>query len=193
MFRLLPLLLAAGLAAGQTGNEGNLELSLTPETLLTLDLSSGSYTIVPGASDKLVIKSQAKSASARRKVRFGLNASTQDASVRVDGPSNYAAVIEVPTNINLHVRLDRGRLTMAGIKGDKNIESSAAKLNIDVGRPDNYRTVEASVNAGEIQASAFHSSKSGAMQTFSASGPGKYSLHVHVGTGQIRLFTDDSL
>jgi hypothetical protein len=193
MFRLLTLLLAASLTSAETGNEGNLELSLTPETLLTLDLSSGSYRIVPGAADKLVIKSQAKTASARRKVRFGLNASTQDASVRVDGPSNYAAVIEVPTNINLNVRLDRGRLTMAGIKGDKNIESSAGKLNIDVGRPDNYRTVEASVNTGEIKASAFHSSKSGAMQTFNAIGPGKYSLHVHVGTGQIRLFTDESL
>jgi hypothetical protein len=193
MIRLFPLLLVASLAYGQTENAGNLELSLSPETMLTLNLSSGDYRIVPGASDKLVIKSQAKIPSARRKVRFGLNASSEEASVIVDGPHNYAALIQVPTNINLNIRLNGGRLTMAGIEGDKNIESNAGRLDIDVGHPEKYRMVEATVNTGAIDASAFHSSKSGAMQSFSTSGPGKYSLHVHVGTGQIRLFTDEVL
>jgi hypothetical protein len=192
MLRLIALLVATTLAGAQSENAGNLELSLTPETMLTLNLSYGDYRIVPGASDKLVIKSQASDPAARRRVRFGLNASTEEASVSVDGPSNYAAIIQVPMNINLNVRLSGGRLTMAGIDGDKNIESSAGRLNIDVGHPENYRTVEASVNAGEIDASAFHGSKSGAMQSFNARGPGKYNLHVHVGTGRIRLFTDES-
>jgi hypothetical protein len=194
MLRLVSLLLVTSLAYAQSENAGNLELSLTPETMLTLNLSSGDYRIVPGPADKLVIKSQPKNSAARRKVRFGLNASTEEASVRVDGPSNYAAVIQVPTNINLNVHLNGGRLTMAGIEGDKNIESNAGKLSIDVGHPENYRTVEASVNAGAIDASAFHGSRSGARQSFSVCcGPGKYSLHVHVGTGQIRLFADESL
>jgi hypothetical protein len=193
MIRLLPLLLVASLAYGQTENAGNLELSLSPQTMLTLNLSTGDYRIVPGTSDKLVIRSQAKAASAHCKVRFGLNASSEDASVIVDGPHNYSAVIQVPTNINLNVRLNGGRLTMAGIEGDKNIESNAGRLNIDIGHPEKYGTVEATVNTGAIDASAYHSSKSGAMQSFSTSGPGKYRLHVHMGTGQIRLFTDESL
>jgi hypothetical protein len=191
MVRLPLFLLAASLAFAQTENAGNLELSLAPQTMLTLNLSSGDYRIVAGAADKLVITSQAKSPAVRRKVRFGLNASSTEATVRVDGPSNFAAVIQVPTNINLNVRLKGGRLTMAGIEGDKDIESNAGKLNIGVGHPENYRTVDASVNAGEIDASAFHGARFGANQSFSASGPGRYSLHVHVGTGQIRLFTDE--
>lgn len=193
MARLLPLLLAATLVSAQTKNAGKLQLSLTPGTPLTLELSSGDYRIEPGAADKLVIKSQGRNPAERRKVHFGLNATPQEASVRVDGPQNFAATIQIPKNVSLNIRLNSGRLTLARIEGDKNIESNAGKLAIDVGRPEDYGTVEASVNVGDIDASAFHGSKSGVLQSFSATGPGKYRLHVHVGTGQIKLFTEETL
>jgi hypothetical protein len=193
MAKLLPLLFVATLACAQTRNAGNLELSLAPEAVLTLDLSSGDYRIEPGPSDKLLIKSQGKKTADHRKVYFGLNATQQEASVRVDGPRDFAATIQIPSHVSLNVRLNGGRLTMARISGDKNIESNAGKLSIDVGHPDDYGTVEASVNVGAIDASAFHGSRSGALQSFNASGPGKYHLRVHVGTGQIRLFTDETL
>jgi Putative adhesin len=193
MVRLLAVLLfAATLVCAQTKNAGNLELSLAPKAMLTLDLSSGDYRIEPGPADKLVIKSQSKSAD-RHKVRFGLNATPDEASVKVDGPRNFAAIIQIPSNVRLNVRLNGGRLTMARIAGDKDIESNAGKLSIDVGHPDDYGIVDASVNLGEIDAPAFHGSKSGALQSFNSNGPGKYRLHVHVGTGQIRLFTDEAL
>jgi hypothetical protein len=193
MVRLLPLLFAVTLVCAQTRNAGNLELSLAPEAVLTLDLSSGDYRIEAGPADKLVIKSHGRSAAERRKVHFGLNATLQEASVKVEGPQNFAATIQIPSNVSLNVRLNGGRLTMARISGDKNIESNAGKLSIDVGRPEDYRTVEASVNVGAIDASAFHGSRSGALQSFNANGPGKYHLRVHVGTGQIRLFTDEAI
>ncbi len=193
MVRLLALLFAATLACAQNKNAGNLELSLAPESMLTLELSSGDYRIEPGPADKLVIKSQTRSAAERAKVRFGLNAGPQEASVKVDGPRNFAATIQVPRNVSLNVRLNRGRLTMASIEGDKNIESNAGKLNIEVGPPEDYRSVEASVNVGQIDASAFHGSKSGALQSFSASGPGRYRLRVHVDSGQIRLSRNEPL
>ncbi len=198
MVRLLPLLVATTLFAttlvcAQTRNAGNLELSVAPESVLTLELSAGNYKIEPGPADKLVIKSQARSAVERRKVRFGLSAGPQEASVKVDGPENFAATIQIPRNVSLNIRLNGGRLSMARIEGDKDIQSSAGKLSIDVGRPGSYRTVEASVNVGKIDASAFHDSREGVQQSFSASGPGRYHLHVHVGTGQIRLFTDEAL
>ncbi len=198
MVRLRPLLVAATLLAttfvcAQTRNAGNLELSIAPESMLTLELSPGNYKVEPGPADRLVIKSHMRSAAERRKVRFGLNAGAQEASVKVEGPPNFAATIQIPRNVSLNVRLNGGRLTMARIEGDKNIESNTGKLSIDVGRPENYRIVEASVNVGKIDASAFHDSREGVQQSFSASGPGRYSLHVHVGTGQISLFTDESL
>jgi hypothetical protein len=193
MVRLLPLLFAVTLVCAQTKNAGNLELSLAPQAVLTLDLSSGDYRIEAGPADKLVIKSQSKNSAERRKVHFGLSATPQEASVKVEGPQSFAATIQIPSNVSLNVRLNGGRLTMARISGDKNIESNAGKLSIDVGRPEDYRSVDASVNVGAIDASAFHDSKSGVLQSFNASGPGKYHLHVHVGTGQIRLFTDEAL
>ncbi|HEY6308498.1 MAG TPA: hypothetical protein VI488_18800 [Candidatus Angelobacter sp.] len=194
MVRLLAVLLfAATLVCAQTKNAGNLELSLAPKAMLTLDLSSGDYRIEPGPADKLVIKSQSKSAAVRSKVHFGLNATPQEALVKVDGPQNFAAIIQIPSNVSLNVRLNGGRLTMARIAGDKDIESNAGKLSIDVGHPDDYGIVDASVNFGAIDAPAFHGSKSGILQSFNSNGPGKYRLHVHVGTGQIRLFTDEAL
>jgi len=193
MVRLLVFLFATTLVCAQNKNAGNLELNVAPNSKLTLELSSGDYRIEPAPADKLVIKSQTRNSAERRKVRFGLNAGPEEASVKLDAPPNFAATIQIPRTVNLNVRLNGGRLTMASIEGDKDIESNAGKLSIDVGHPEDYRTVDASVNVGEIDASAFHDAKSGVQQSFAARGPGRYRLHVHVDTGQIRLFTSDAL
>lgn len=181
-------LLFITLAWGET-NETSLQLSVQPGQAVTLQLSSGDYRIEAGAGDKVVVISQNKQESQRQKPRFGIDANANEASVRVDGPNNYAAVIQVPKNSNLRIRLSGGRLRVDGINGDKDIESNAGAVSIDVGRPENYARVDASVDVGHIDAAPFQIAREGLEQSFSRQGPGSYRLHAHVGTGEIKLYS----
>ena len=194
MVRLLwPLLvsLTTTLVTAQAQSQGKFELGLIPGASLKLELSSGNYTIESGSEDRLVIQSLAKDPEDQKKVRFGLSATREEAAVKVNGPSHLEVSIQIPKNVNLSVRLNGGRLTMSGVEGDKDIESSAGQVNINIGRPQDYRAVDASVNSGDIDAPAFPGVRSGMVHSFNTTGPGKYRLHVHLGAGQIRLFTEE--
>lgn len=170
-------------------NEGSLQLQLLPGQALKLELSSGDYRIEPGAADKVVVISQKKSSDPKENPHFGIDTSAREASVRVEGPKNYTAVIQVPQNSNLRIRLQGGRLRVDGINGDKDIESNAGAVTIDVGRPENYARVDASVDLGHIDAPPFQIAQEGFEKSFSREGPGSYRLHAHVGTGEIRLYS----
>ncbi|MGE5322561.1 MAG: hypothetical protein ACM3SW_06850 [Actinomycetota bacterium] len=170
-------------------NQRSLQLQLRPGQTLKLQLSSGNYEIEPGAANKLVVISKVQHNSQRSRPRFGIDTNANEASIRVDGPKDYSAVIQVPRNSNLSVRLSGGRLRVDGINGDKDIESNAADVTIDVGRPEDYRRVDASVGLGHIDAPPFQVAEAGLEQSFSRVGPGSYRLHAHVGTGEIRLYS----
>lgn len=170
-------------------NEGRLQLQLQPGQSLKLELSSGDYHIEAGPGDKLVVISQSKERKGQPKPHFGIDTTPQEAAVKVDGPKNYAAVIQVPRNSNLKVRLNGGRLRVDGINGDKDIESHAGAVSIDVGQPEKYARVDASVDVGHIDAPPFQVAQEGFARSFSRRGPGSYHLHAHVGTGEIRLYS----
>ncbi|HST80015.1 MAG TPA: hypothetical protein VLN58_16130, partial [Verrucomicrobiae bacterium] len=146
------LFLTVSLGCGEI-NDGRLQLQLLPGQVLKLVLSSGDYRIEPGVSDKVVVIS--KSQPQQQKPHFGIDTNSKEASVRVEAPKNYAAVIQVPRNSSLKVRLNGGRLSVTGIEGDKDIESSAGDVTIDVGPPENYGRVDASVDLGHIDAPPF--------------------------------------
>jgi hypothetical protein len=176
---------AVALMQGLPGS-GRLQLQLVPGQVLKLELSSGDYRIEPGASDKLVVISKMSEATAR----FGVDANSKQASVKVDGPPNYVAVIQIPRNSDLHVRLNGGRLQVAGIEGDKDIESHAGTVSIQVGAPESYAKVDASVGVGHVDARVFQSDQEGFGKSFHRQGPGRYHLHAHVGEGEITFFSD---
>lgn len=185
------LLLMLTAAWGQL-NEGSLQLQLLPGQALKLELSSGDYRIEPGTGDKVVVISQTKHKDAdTQKPHFGIDTNPQEASVRVEGPRDYTAVIQIPKNSNLRVRLSGGRLRVKGINGDKDIESNDANIAIEVGRPENYERVDASVDVGHIEAPPFQIAQDGLEQSFTRRGPGSYRLHAHVGIGEIRLYSGE--
>ncbi len=169
-------------------NEGSLQLQMMPGQAVKLELSSGDYRIEPGAADKVVVISQKKSSDPQEKPHFGIDTSSKEAAVRVEGPKNYAAVIQIPKNSNLRVRLQGGRLRVDGINGDKDIESNGGAVTINMGSPENYAHVDASVDIGHIDAPPFQVAQDGLEQSFSRQGPGSYRLHAHVGAGEIRLY-----
>ena len=80
-----------------------------------------------------------------------------------------------------------GQLDVRDITGDKDVELTFGQLNLDVGKPDQYGHVDASVSSGAIDADPFDVHKGGLFRSFDHDGPGKFRLHAHVGAGQVEL------
>ena len=60
-------------------------------------------------------------------------------------------------------------------------------VDISVGDPNDYASVDASNEAGNLEAGPFGESRGGLMQSFNWSGHGKYRLHVQLGAGNLEL------
>jgi hypothetical protein len=185
---LLLVGLATACAWAGLKTENSLQLQVTPGQALRLELSSGDYRIEPGANDQILVISRKNSTQPYEKPHFGVDSNAREACVKVNAPQNYSAVIQVPRNSSLRVRLNGGRLQVNGISGDKDIESHAGAVSIAVGAPESYARVDASVNVGHIQASPFGASEEGFVRSFSREGPGRYHLHAHVDSGDITMF-----
>ena len=125
----------------------------------------------------------------RGEVRVRLQVSGDRAELRLTGcpHNNFHARIEIPKSSSLYVRMFAGQLDVENVTGDKDVELSFGQLNLDVGKTEQYARVDASVNSGEINASAFEVEKGGLFRSFDQHGPGKYRLHAHVGAGQVDL------
>jgi hypothetical protein len=105
-----------------------------------------------------------------------------------DTPSNaFKATIEVPQATDLVIRLSAGDLAVAAITGNKDVQAMAGDVDIVVGDSNEYSSVDASIKAGDLRASAFGGSKSGLLQRFTWSGPGKYTLRASLGAGDLTL------
>lgn len=95
--------------------------------------------------------------------------------------------IEVPARSDVEIDLTAGDLDVRGIEGSKRIESWAGDLSIDIGQPEQYRVVEASVRAGDLSAAPFRVSKGGLFRSFNWTGKGPYSLRVKLFAGDLTL------
>jgi hypothetical protein len=158
--------------------------------LIRLDFRSGEFRIVGKNGDKISVRATGDNAEKAREMtvtfkHFGNHADLQVSSGAIkDGPS---ITVEVPKVSALFVRMPFGDLTVEGVSGDKDVELHAGDLNIEVGDANDYRRVDASVNAGDISASPFGESRDGLFRSFQKTGAGRYKLHAHLGAGDITL------
>lgn len=148
-----------------------------------VELDGGSYAVRPAADGHIRVTFSGNVGKARAEL------TTNGAQAHVginDTPSNnFQATIEVPNAADLVVRLSAGNLEIAAISGNKEIESTAGNVDIAVGDPNEYSSVDGSVKAGDIQAGVFGGSRSGLLQRFTWSGPGKYTLRASLGAGNL--------
>src|SRR5207248_8064154 len=136
---------------------------------LAMNLRSGDITI--SGTDAPVLR---VSCTTRREGSAGyLRISFAAGHLTVRGGSNDALHlnIEIPHSTNLIVRASAGNVTVSAITGDKDIELNAGNLTINVGTPSEYRRAEASVLAGNLQASVFGVSKDGLFRSFNQDNP----------------------
>ena len=153
-----------------------------------MQLSGGDYEVRAGAADKIVVTATSDNEDSGKRVRADITAIGNIAKIYTDGPhSNFHVVIEIPPETNLYIRLSAGDLRVKRITGNKDIESHAGDLDIDVGDPDSYRSVDASVGAGDLNAGPFNVSKGGLFRSFRQTRKGHLSLHAHLGAGDLNL------
>ena len=148
-----------------------------------IELDGGNYAVRPAADDHLRVTFTGNAGQARA----DLTINDLQAHVGIkETPSNgFQATIEVPKAADLVVRLSAGDLEIAAISGNKEIESTAGNVDIAVGDPNEYSSVDGSVKAGDIQAGVFGGSRSGLLQRFTWSGNGKYTLRASLGAGNL--------
>ena len=155
-------------------------------------LGPGDITIIGSEQKRIRVTYRCHSEGDAKEVRIAMKASESEAVVEVHGPKNncrnsFHATIEVPSLSHLYGRMLAGNLEVKGVKGDKDFELHAGNLDIEVGSPDDYGPVDASVLFGGLDAPAFHVDKGGIARSFKHHGPGQYRLHAHTGAGEVSL------
>ena len=172
----------------------SLERTFSQNGRIRMDLSAGDYRISGSPDNRIRMEWSVRESDQLSKVRAKADVRNNDASLMTDGPNNsgFRVVIQVPRQADLHVRLTAGDLRIDGVQGNKDVELHAGDVRIDVGRAEDYKSVDASVWAGEIQAAPFQVFKGGLFRSFDWRGKGPYRLHAKLKAGDLRLFSKDA-
>ena len=162
---------------------------------IRMDLSAGDYDISGGPGNRIRIEWSVRDADQLARVRARADVRGSDASITTDGPTNKGLKvrIQVPVRSDLHVRLTAGDLRIEDTTGNKDVELHAGDVRIDVGRAEDYYSVDASLWAGDIKAAPFNVFKDGLFRSFDWSGKGPFRLHVKLKAGDLRLYTKGAL
>ena len=150
-----------------------------------MELSGGDYTIRPAADNHIRVTFRGSSGSA--KVELTITDTHANVVVKDTPRSNFHATIEVPATTDIVARLTGGNLVVGAVTGNKDVRTTAGYVEIALGDPNQYSSVEASVKAGDIDPGALGGSKSGLFQNFTWSGRGKYTLRASLGAGNLSL------
>ena len=150
---------------------------------IDIQLDGGDYTLRAAADNTIRVAFAGNTGNARAELT--VDGSRATVGVKNTPNNNFHASIEVPREANLVVHLGGGNLAIAGITGDKDINSGAGNVEIAVADPEEYSNAEGSVKAGDIDAGAFGKSASGLNPQFSWQGHGKYKLRASLGAGNL--------
>ena len=156
---------------------------------LRMHIRSGALRVIGSDENKIRVNYSGKNASKISDVKVSLKTIGNNAELRVSGgPHNdFRIEIQVPKNSGLYLRMPAGELEVKDLTGDKDVEIHAGDMTLGVGKAEDYGHVDASVNAGDLDADPFGVSTGGLFRSFDKHGSGKYRLHAHVGAGDLTL------
>jgi hypothetical protein len=186
---LLPLLLVSLAVLGQTpDSKPNYEQNFAPGGHLKLDLTAGDYTIRGTDAAKIRVFVTARDPEKIKDVKFTTASAGANGKLKISGPhNNIQYLVELPSRLDVTIRLSAGDLEVTGLEGSKDIEMHAGDLNLHVGHANDYSDVDLSVRFGDLNAGPWAVSKGGIARSFHQSRAGKYKLHAHVGAGDLNI------
>jgi hypothetical protein len=177
-------LFLAGFVQAQT-NYSPVEKDFVTGGRVEMTLESGDYEVRPSSDNRIHVRWN----EADKGVAVKLTTNGKSADLRVENTPNghFHAQIEVPAATDLRIRLTAGDLRVGEIKGDKDIEMNAGDLRVAVGNANEWREVDASVTAGDVNAAPFQARTGGLFRSIRWKGPGKYRLYIHLMAGDVNL------
>lgn len=163
---------------------------------LRLHVSAGDVKIIKGSDPRHIVlrytaTDDGEDASSRVKTRFEVTGSQAeiDLTGRTNGSCNLDVSIEVPSPVNLRVRMTAGDLSVAGVEGNMDVEDHVGHLSIKPGPEKKYDLIDASTRIGTVD--GLPGSVHGWLgESGKTGGGGQYRLHAHVGVGDVRLSFD---
>lgn len=151
-------------------------------------LAAGNYRIGGSPVDKIRIEWRADRAEQASSVRADAEIRGTTAVIFTGGfQDGVHFKIAIPARTDIDIEMSAGDLEVRGIEGNKNVETWAGDVTIEVGQTSQYRTVEASVRAGDLNARPFNVSKGGLLRSFRWKGSGSSSLAVKLFAGDLTL------
>lgn len=172
------------------------ELSANPTTMtvgaggtIRMNLNVGTMEVVGAQSDRITVSWHSRLPEDESRVSVKIRRSGgNDATVVVDGPGNRVKYrIEVPDQSNVAIHMRAGDLDVHGVLGSVDADLLAGDMNLRVSDPQHYRTVSASVTAGDLTVQPWHTQTSGLWRSFRATGNGDYNLRARVLAGQLTI------
>jgi hypothetical protein len=155
---------------------------------IRMKLAAGGYKIEGSRDEKIRVEWRADRAEQAANLKAEAEIRGTTAVISTSGFKNGVHfTIDVPSRSDIDIDLSAGDLEVRGIEGNKKVETWAGDVTIDIGQPEQYREVEASVRAGDLNALPFKVSKGGLMRSFSWKGKGSYSLHAKLFAGDLTL------
>lgn len=164
------------------------EADLRSGAVLTLDLRSGDIDITGSDRARVHVSCSADEAEDVKRIQVSFHNSGPSAMLRVkDGPSKNVRIrIEVPRETHLAVTCPAGDVDISGVRGDKTVKLRAGDLKVSVGDPADYAEVQASVNVGDLDLTAFGQHKGGFFRRYSKKqSSGTYALRAHLWAGNV--------
>ena len=171
----------------------SLNAPLQSRAILTIESRPAGLEIVAGDEDALHVTCTAgNNDSAHVEFHFAPSPLGGKLTIRGTnmhhGDNNLQIRIQVPRRTNLRVRMFAGELKIEEVKGDKDLDIGAGQISIKAMHPAEYRSVNASVGVGQVNAPAFNADKGGFFRhVHKDNASGEYRLRVHVSTGEIDL------
>ena len=181
-------LLVVPTGASQSQNGAAVEKAFPKAGKIVMSLAAGDYRVSGRADERIRVTWRADRPEQGANVKATLEVSGTSAVLNTGGFRNGVHfTIDVPARSDLEIDLSAGDLEVRGVEGSKRVESWAGDVSIDIGQPDQYRMVEASVRAGDLRAEPFKVSKGGLMRSFTWTGKGPYSLKAKLFAGDLTL------
>jgi hypothetical protein len=155
---------------------------------IRMKLAAGGYRIDGSRDDKIRVEWRADRAERAANLKADVEIRGTNAVISTSGfKDGVHFTIAVPARSDIDIELTAGDLDVRGVEGNKKVESWAGDVTVEVGQTNQYRSVEASVRAGDLNARPFNVSKGGLMRSFSWKGSGPYSLAVKLFAGDLTL------
>jgi len=188
-FLLVTLALAEKpIETSETGKE-NFQAQFPTGGQLHVQVRSGELVVKGIDEGKVRVHFEGSKSDQLRDVEVSMKVSGSKGDLNISGgPRNdFRIILEVPKVVDLHLRMPFGDATVERLSGDKDIDTHAGNLTVNLGDVNEYAHVEASVTSGDLDARPFNVSKGGLFRSFEKDGSGKYRLHAHVGAGDLTL------